>query len=298
MVYRYFKYIFLALILYNMSFLYAVESNKLMGLVIPLYSYPTDQQAGIGGIWDAVADAGENIPITVVMGAVVPHDDPIGMPNDDYIEGLEKLHSSGIEVLAYVSTDKGQRDIDIVKSEIYDYAVYFDIDGIFLDEGVATDEIALYTLEERNQIMAYYEEVSAYVKSFDKLKKLMLNVSYIVKEDILDLRMENIDDFVVFENYIDEWDTFEPSQYEDLDYRRLHIIVHGDNNSSGEHYIDSSIMKDRIKESAENNIVNVYFTDKEFHSLPSFWYDEVATIQAYNNIQKAAHTPILYYLLN
>jgi len=173
------------------------------------------------------------------------------------------------------------RDINSVKFEIDEYASNFDIDGIFLDEGLAFDE-----LENGEELFDYYEEVTAYANSFENVQTVMLNVSFIIKEDI---ERSSIDDFLVFENHISNWDSFLPSQYQGLDYKRLYSLVHGD--------YDTETMQNLLQESVENNITNVYFTDTEFHSLPSFWYDEVNAIQAYNNQQAATFLPLLHYLL-
>ncbi len=277
------KYIFYFFIVYNVSFLHATQNDKLIGLTIALYSYPTDPE-GSGAIWDAVAEAGKKIPITAIIGV-----NSSQANKDTYVNAIDKLHKSNIRILAYVSTalstsneDPPQpRDIVDVKAEINDFADNFDIDGIFLDEGLAFDE-----LENGEELFDYYEELAVYVKSSKNLKSVMLNVSFIIKEDI---ERSSIDDFLVFENSLSNWESFLPSQYEGLDYKRLHILVHGD--------YDSLTMQDLLQESAENKIVNVYFTDKDFHLLPSFWYDEVNAIQTYNNLIKATYLPSLYYLL-
>jgi hypothetical protein len=260
--------------------LQAVE-KKPIGMIIPLYSYPTDEQEGIGLMWDAVADAGKDIAITVVMGSAVA--------DDEHSAGIEKLHQSNIRVLGYVSTALSTseesppqpRDIDEVKSDIEYYATNFDVDGIFLDEGLAFDE-----LENGEELFDYYQELDEYAKSFSQIKDVMLNVSFVIKEDI---ERSTINDFVVFENRLSNWESFLPSQYDGLDFNRLHIIVH--------EIYDVETMQDIFSQSAQEKIENVYFTDNEFSHLPSYWFEEIETIKAYNNSLKAGYVPILHYLL-
>ncbi len=289
-----YKYTFLLSFLLHVSVLHAELNDKLIGMTIPLYSYPTDTQVGIGNMWDAVADAAKFMPMVVVVGVNSSED-----TKADFIDGINKLHSSGATVLAYVATGltvseedpKVPHDIAILKAEIDDFVNNFDIDGIFFDEALAFDELA-----NGEDMFNYYEEITAYAKSYEKVKKVMLNISFVIKEDIV---RSSSDDFVIFENYISNWDVFLASQYEGVSFRRLHIIVHGDNNSSGENYMDSAVMQAYLKDSVdEKSLVNVYFTDDEFHHLPSFWYDEVAEIRKYNNILKSSYLPIIHYLLN
>ncbi len=276
----YLKHLLILLLLSSVALLAA--DKKPIGMIIPLYSYPTDEQDGIGLIWDAVADAGKDISITVIMGSA--------NADDEHRDGIEKLHQSNIRVLAYVSTALSTseesppqpRDIDEVKSDIEYYATNFDIDGIFLDEGLAFDE-----LENGEDLFDYYQDVDEYAKSFSQVKDVMLNVSYIIKEDI---ERSNIDDFIVLENNITNWqETFLPSQYNGLDFTKLHIIVHT--------IEDAQTMKDVFNHSAHDMIENVYFTDNEFKHLPSYWFEEVETIKAYNDSLKARHIPIVHYLL-
>lgn len=280
MICKYIKTMLFVSIFTIVTMLNARDNNSIT-LTLPLYSHPSDTQEGIGTIWDAVADAGSLVPIIVIVSAVSDHDEAVGRPSENYFAGLERLRQGNITILAYITTDKGQRDIDLVKSNIYDYATYFDIDGIFLDEGVAFDEF-----DNGEALFTYYEDITDYANSFVRIKKVMLNASYIIKEDI---ERSIIDDFIVFENHILDWDTFSPSQYIGIDYNRLHIIVHGD--------FDSSRMQSLIQESVENKITNVYFTDREFSYLPSFWHDEVAAIKAYNDTLKSSFIPIVHYLL-
>jgi len=97
MVYKYFKYILLLFIVWNVSVLHAVERDNRVGLLIPLYSDLNDIQEGIGNIWDAVAAAGQKIPITAIIGVNLGE-------KEAYENGIIKLHQSNIRVLAYVST--------------------------------------------------------------------------------------------------------------------------------------------------------------------------------------------------
>ncbi len=284
-----FKILIIVSILFTFN-IYAQDNRQSVGMIIPLYSHPDDVQDGIGVIWDAVADAGKKIPITVVIGI-----------NDEnttlYTDAIQKLHQSSVRVLGYVATGLATsqenppqpRNKDDVKSEIEYFATNFDVDGIFLDEGLAFDE-----LSNGEELFNYYQDIDLYAKSFSQIKDVMLNVSYIIADDI---NRSSIDDFLVFENVLidpndgtSNWDTFVPSQYEGLDFSKLHIIVHGID--------DIDTMMDIFNDSVYNkNIKNLYFTDREFLQLPSYWYKEVDAIKAYNNALTSKTLPTLYYLL-
>jgi hypothetical protein len=231
-------------------------------MLLPLYSEPTDTQDGIGNIWDAAAKASTEIPVCIIFGVIRGSGTPVGTPNEDYLLGLSKLRASGAKILAYVETSNGSRDIEDIKLDVEAYADNFDIDGIFFDE-----------VNGDTKFLDYYNEITLHARSFDSVNEVMLNSPGVGKEFIQGSVAEN---FLVFENNFRHWDDFDSSEYEGLNYERLHIIVHSVPNSD--------TMQVVIEDANQKNITNLYVTDEEFAYLPSFWYDEVSFIQEQNTL--------------
>src|SRR5438445_5293707 len=73
------------------------------GLVIPLYTYPTD------GTWTAVLNA-KNAHLTVPFIAVInPNNGPGSALDQNYLQGIKGFQASGIIVLGYVATGYGSK---------------------------------------------------------------------------------------------------------------------------------------------------------------------------------------------
>jgi hypothetical protein len=263
----YLKIIFILFFVLNINSLYAVDNRNLMGLTLPLYSYPTDEQEGIGTIWDVVAEAATEIPMCIIFGVIRGSGDPVGTPNTDYVHGLNKLRENDAKILAYVETANAHRDIDQVKSDIRDYASNFDIDGIFFDE-----------VSGKIKDINYYNEITNYAKSFNSVKEVMLNSSYL-KNDFMQASFA--DTFLIFENNYEHIATLDTDQYENIDYKSLHVIIHSIQTTT---QMQSSIISINQK-----NITNFYLTDTTFAYLPSFWLEEVAAIKAHNEAEESLY---------
>jgi len=227
-------------------------------MLIPLYSHPTDQD---GELWNSVALAAQKIPITVIFGVIRAEEEPVPTPPDvEYLNGLQQLRNAGVTLLAYVETTNGERPIEDVKTDVKAYSEYYDIDGIFYDE--VSNSFDDFT---------YYEEVTAYAKSFSTVKEVMLNSSYIGKEYIQQSSAEN---FIIFEGYYVDWLEFDAAQYTGIAAEKLNVIVN--------QVSDAETMQSSIDSAIERRMGNIYVTDQEFDLLPSFFAEEVNYIAAHN----------------
>jgi len=124
-------------------------------LLVPLYTYP-------GSSWDTVAASGSVVPTVAIIN---PNSGPGNGPDSSYNTYMAKLNAAGVEMIGYVHTSYGTRDITTVKSEIDQYASEFPlVVGIFLDEAAATaDQVA------------YYQELYTYIMSFPGWKYDVIN---------------------------------------------------------------------------------------------------------------------------
>lgn len=126
-----------------------------MKLMVPLYTYP-------GASWDAVAASGRTVPTVAIIN---PNSGPGTGPDSAYNTYMTKLNNAGVEMVGYVHTLWGARDINLVKSEINTYASQFPyVVGIFLDEAAATDAE-----------LPYYQQLYDYIMGMPGWKYDIIN---------------------------------------------------------------------------------------------------------------------------
>jgi len=103
--------------------------------MVPLYVYP-------GAAWDAVAAGASSVPTLAIIN---PNSGPAASPDSSYVTYMQKLSDAGVEMVGYVYTGYGLRDIAAVKADIDTYATEYPLlKGIFLDEGAATADMVPY----------------------------------------------------------------------------------------------------------------------------------------------------------
>lgn len=126
-----------------------------MKLMVPLYTYP-------GASWDLVAASGRTVPTVAIIN---PNSGPGNGPDSSYNTYMTKLNNAGVEMVGYVHTLYGARDINLVKSEINIYATQFPlVVGIFLDEAAATDAQ-----------LPYYQQLYSYIMGMPGWKYDIIN---------------------------------------------------------------------------------------------------------------------------
>jgi hypothetical protein len=121
------------------------------GIVIPLYTYPTD------GTWDQVVSAKNAHPSVPIIAVINPNNGPGTSFDSNYLSGIQKLKAAGVMVLGYTHTGFGYgglRPINTLESEISSYKTWYNPNGILFDEmaNIAGDE-------------SYYTTLSTYAKS-------------------------------------------------------------------------------------------------------------------------------------
>src|SRR5437879_3619935 len=99
-----------------------------MGILIPLYTYPTD------ATWDNVGLMAKFNP-GAKLTAVINPDNGAGTSSDvNYVRGVQVLKLAGVTVLGYVATSYGNRAMDSITAECARYSAWYSVDGIFFDE--------------------------------------------------------------------------------------------------------------------------------------------------------------------
>lgn len=121
-----------ALSIVSMLLALAVCSHALSGLLIPLYSYPTDSN---GAIWKAVKDAAianPSIPFVVIIN---PNNGPGSSKDSEYASAVTELVNAGCKCVGYISTRTSSVSLSTVTGNMNKYKSWYpDISGFFLDE--------------------------------------------------------------------------------------------------------------------------------------------------------------------
>lgn len=99
------------------------------GVLVPLYIYPSD------GAWQPLIDQKIKHRSVDVIAVVNPNHGPGGARDSKYTKGIGLLVDAGIQVIGYVSTDRGNVREAKVQSDIRAWKeLYPQVGGIFFDE--------------------------------------------------------------------------------------------------------------------------------------------------------------------
>src|SRR2546425_616684 len=128
----------------RMSF--AATSNS--GIVIPLYTYPTD------GSWAASLQAKNAHPNVPIIAIINPSDGPGGSSDSNYVQGVKNFQAAGIIVIGYVATGYASHGMSDLDAQISRYKNWYSVNGIFFDE-----------MANNQGNENYYSTLNTYVKS-------------------------------------------------------------------------------------------------------------------------------------
>src|SRR2546428_8762634 len=125
---------------------FAATSNS--GVVIPLYTYPTD------GSWSASLQAKKAHPNVPIIAIINPSDGPGGSSDSNYVQGVMNFQAAGIIVLGYVATGYASHGMSDLDTQISLYKTWYSVNGIFFDE-----------MANNQGNENYYSTLNTYVKS-------------------------------------------------------------------------------------------------------------------------------------
>jgi len=103
-------------------------SQSSVGVVVPLYTYPTDSS------WSTLILAKQTYPSVPIIAIINPNSGAGSSIDSNYVTGISDLKNPGIVVLGYVHTSYGSRDISQIETEMSEYQNWYGVDGIFFDE--------------------------------------------------------------------------------------------------------------------------------------------------------------------
>src|SRR5881296_577265 len=117
---------FAAIVTATVRISFAASTNS--GIVIPLYTYPTD------GSWAATLQARNAHPNVPIIAVINPSDGPGGSSDSNYVQGVKDFQAAGIIVIGYVATGYASQLISSLESQIISYKTWYSVNGIFFDE--------------------------------------------------------------------------------------------------------------------------------------------------------------------
>ena len=89
------------------------------GLIIPLYTYPTDLT------WNLVVQAKTTHPSVPIIAIINPNSGPGTAIDSNFVSGIKKLQNAGVIVLGYVYTRYAARAIATVKADLDFYKNWY-----------------------------------------------------------------------------------------------------------------------------------------------------------------------------
>src|SRR5437773_10500514 len=125
---------------------FAATSNS--GIVMPLYTYPTD------GSWAASLQAKKAHPNVPIIAIINPSDGPGGASDSNYVQGVKNFQAAGIIVIGYVATGYASHVMSDLDAQISRYKNWYSVNGIFFDE-----------MANNQGNENYYSTLNTYVKS-------------------------------------------------------------------------------------------------------------------------------------
>ncbi|WP_419418670.1 spherulation-specific family 4 protein [Legionella sp. D16C41] len=102
-------------------------------IAVPSYFYPCTGTNNC--YWDQLIQGAPTANIVLIN----PSSGPGTAKNAAYAEQVARNHNSGQAVLGYVYTSYGNRSLTDVKRDIIKYYNWYQVDGIFFDEGFSAD---------------------------------------------------------------------------------------------------------------------------------------------------------------
>jgi len=227
--------------------------------LVPAYFYPSG--AGLAA-WNQLARDAGSISIEAILN---PAGGPGTTRDPKYVAVVNNLRRAGGSVFGYVSTQYGNRDITAVIKEIQQYILFYNVNGMFIDEMASSQE---------NR--SYYEKIYQFIKAMDSDFKVIGNPgmpytleSYLVAADTL----------VIFEGTDTAYADFKPlaiapwvANYPPDRFANIVYAVRSDAN-----------LHRALGKARQSNAGSIFITDgglpNPYGGLPLYWAREVAAIR-------------------
>jgi len=218
------------------------------GVVIPLYTYPTD------GSWAASLQAKKAHPNVPIIAVINPSDGPGGSSDSNYVQGVKDFQAAGIIVIGYVATGYASHGMSDLDTQISLYKTWYSVNGIFFDE-----------MSNNAGNENYYSTLNTYVKSLG-MTMTMGNPGTSVPSSYIGI--------------LDSLCIFEQGGLPTLSY----LSSYSGHPKSNFAYIGLSVssLDTSLEVSSSNYVQWIYITDagggNPYDVLPSYFMNEVAAL--------------------
>jgi hypothetical protein len=231
-----------------------------LDVVVPAYFYPSANSP-----WNAMTAAADEVAITAIMN---PGNGPGNAKDNDYVAAVNAFRAAGGRVIGYVYTSYGARALTTVTADIDRYAMWYGIDGIFVDEMANTGPA---------ERLNYYKAIYDHVKSINPDWEVMGNPGTATIEPYL--TWPTADRLMVFENVSSEYSDYAPSTWnKNYDSSRFVHLIHTEPSAT--------TMQTRLEQSLTKGVGGIYVThdvlNNPWDTLPIYWQAEVDAIAAIN----------------
>lgn len=248
---------FSGLVLLNIS----AGGAMALEIVVPAYFYPSNDSD-----WDRMNAAASEVPITAIMN---PNSGPGSGVISNYTNAVSSLRQAGGKVIGYVASGYGNRPLNAVLSEIDDYANWYDIDGIFIDEMSNTANSA--TLD-------FYEAIYTHTKNTNANWDLMGNPGINTQEEYFTRPVA--DQLMVFESFGSNYTAHQPSAWNgNYPSDRFVNLLHTQS--------DEATALDYVDVADSRGVGGIFFTDDVLNNpwdrLPTYWDSFVDKVAEVNN---------------
>src|SRR2546427_1165089 len=227
---------------------FAASTNS--GIVIPLYTYPTD------GSWAATLQAKNAHPNVPIIAGINPGNGPGRASDPNYVQGVKNFQAAGIIVLGYVATGYASHATSDLDAQISSYWNWYRANGIMFDE-----------MANNAGNEGYYSTLNTYVKSVG-MTMTMGNPGTSVPSSYI--------------GTLDSLCIFEQGGLPTLSY----LSSYSGHPKSNFAYIGLSVssLNTSYEVSSSNYVQWIYITDagggNPYDVLPSYFMNEVAALDA------------------
>ncbi len=227
-------------------FTVAQDRGKPTVVGVPAYGYPSEN-----AMWSQFASIEDDAVLVVLNPASGP-----GISVDTtYLDALDSVKGTEVEIYGYVDTDYGGRSTEAVLADAAQYVEWYETGGIFLDQTPADPGSVAYLMD-----------------IADGLRQQGLRVAMNPGQPQFDLRLVDAVDFIVnFEGPVEQYEqtTFPGWVHEDRS-KFWHLVYD---------VPDATTMTALLDRAADNGANAVFVTDgimpNPWSGLPPYWDDQV-----------------------
>jgi hypothetical protein len=221
--------------------------------VVPAYFYPGNSNLAA---WEQLARAASRIRLRVILN---PSSGPGKEVDPNYTAVLRKLRKAECQILGYVHTSYGAREIGKVTSEIEAYLTLYGVDGYFLDE-MSTDP----------GMAGYYAKLRDHIKLRDRRLEIVGNPGTITTEPYVSGKIADV--VVLFEGPATAVALYSPPAWvRHYPRSRFAAIIYDNSTAEG--------MQRLLDRCIQTRTGSVFISDGKgtnpYDRLPAYWEQQV-----------------------